>query len=97
MSEITVKYEMDPEHEKLLKENNVMLKELIKSRRTPLSDIMISSKQLRKEWGISAKTEYTYRQKGILKGRKIGNRWYYLVSDIIALLGDPHNSIDAHE
>ena len=88
MSEIVVKYELDPEHEQLLKEMYNMLRELSKSRRTPLSDIMISSKKLREEWGISAKTEYTYRQKGILKGTKIGSRWYYRVSDIIELLGD---------
>jgi hypothetical protein len=97
MSEIIVKYEMDPEHEKLLREIHSMLHDLNKSRRTPLSDMIISSKNLREELGISAKTEYTLRKKGVLKGKKIGSRWYYKVSDIINLPGDSDNSDDIKE
>ncbi len=97
MGEINVKYELDPQYEKLLREIHSMLRDLAKDRRTPLSDILISSKNLRAEMGLSAKTEYTLRQNGVLKGKKIGNRWYYPVSDIIELPNDSNSSDEANQ
>lgn len=97
MGEYTVSYELDSEQALLLKENNRMLKKLIKSYSPPLSDRLISAKKLREELGISAKTEYTYRKKSILKGKKIGSRWYYDPSEIVKISGDSDNSNDAKD
>jgi hypothetical protein len=97
MAEYTFNYELDPELEKLLRETHSMLYDYIKSRKRPLSDKMINSKKLREELGISAKTEYTYRTKGILKGKKIGSKWYYDPSEIIEIHDDSDSLKDARE
>ncbi len=97
MGEININYKMDPEHEELLKKIYSILYDLNKHRRTPLSDLLISAKNLRAELGISPKTEYTLRNKGVLKGKKLGSKWFYYVSHIMELPGDSDKGNDANE
>jgi len=36
--------------------------------------------------GVSKRTVYDYLQSGIVRGRKVGRRWYVLGSDLLALV-----------
>ncbi len=49
-------------------------------------DTYITAKELEKELKISSVTRWEWGKKGILTPRKIGNRTYYLRSEITQLL-----------
>ena len=56
--------------------------ELKKSYSPKLPDEKMTPKEVQKEYKISATTVFDWSNKGILKRRKIGNRSFYLRSEI---------------
>ena len=58
------------------------LDELKKSYSPKLPDEKMTPKEVQKELKISATTVFDWSNKGILKRRKIGNRSFYLRSEI---------------
>ncbi len=94
MEEIRINYDLDKDLEKKINEIHSMLKEIADLKKSPLSSLWIPSEVLRNDLGIKARTEFLWREKGVIKCSKIRGKNYYKVSDLLDLLSENYNRTD---
>ncbi|WP_370477079.1 helix-turn-helix domain-containing protein [Tamlana flava] len=90
MSDITQLHSITPEQltERIFKGLDERLNILKQNFEPKEPDELLTAKELENELKISPTTRCVWQKKGILKPKKIGNRTYYLRSEIKELLNN---------
>lgn len=86
MNEFKIINDLEPELRDQLAQIHQMLSEIIKRKGTPLSEIWISSAQLRQDLEISPRTEQNWLSEGIIKKHKLKGKIYYRLEEVNAAL-----------
>lgn len=88
MEDITQLHNTTPEKlaQSIFKGIDERLEDFKRSFQPKTADEFLTTKDLENELKISSVTRWEWGKKGILTPRKIGNRTYYLRSDVMELL-----------
>ena len=87
MNQNTFNFQLDPELEKKIHEIHTMFMEFNTSGKKVLSHDWLQIVDIEEILGVSKKTVRRRIAEEGLKGKKLGRKWYYHISEVERLLG----------
>ena len=89
MNQNTFNFQLEPELEKKIHEIHTMFLEFTRSGKTALSHDWLQIVDIAEILGVSTKTVRRRITENGLKGKKLGRKWYFHISEVERLLGLP--------